>query len=100
MDPTPCILETRVNEDVIFIELAQGLNRDKIELLQFRIIELIEAYKLAEAKILIILTDLNLTYADTANLEYLIDNILAVKVVSHKNLKVLTLNQFVRDFYS
>ena len=33
MDPTPCILETRVNEDVIFIELAQGLNRDKLELL-------------------------------------------------------------------
>ena len=35
IDPTPCILETRVNEDVIFIELAQGLNRDKLELLQF-----------------------------------------------------------------
>lgn len=100
MDPTPCILETRVNEDVIFIELAQGLNRDKLELLQFRIIELIESYKLAEAKILIILTDLNLTYADTANLEYLIDNILAVKVVSPKNLKLLTMNQFVRDFFA
>jgi len=100
IDPTPCILETRVNEDVIFIELAQGLNRDKLELLQFRIIELIEAYKLAEAKILIILTDLNLTYADTANLEYLIDNILAVKVVSPKNVKLLTLNQFVTDFFS
>ena len=100
MDPTPCILETRVNEDVIFIELAQGLNRDKLELLQFRIIELIESYKLTEAKILIILTDLNLTYADTANLEYLIDNILAVKVVSPKNVKLLTLNQFVKDFFS
>ena len=100
MDPTPCILETRVNEDVIFIELAQGLNRDKLELLQFRIMELIESYKLAEAKILIILTDLNLTYADTANLEYLIDNILAVKVVSPKNVKLLTLNQFVTDFFS
>ena len=100
MDPTPCILETRVNEDVIFIELAQGLNRDKLELLQFRIMELIESYKLAEAKILIILTDLNLTYADTTNLEYLIDNILAVKVVSPKNVKLLTLNQFVKDFFS
>lgn len=100
IDPTPCILETRVNEDVIFIELAQGLNRDKLELLQFRIIELIESYKLTEAKILIILTDLNLTYADTANLEYLIDNILAVKVVSPKNVKLLTLNQFVKDFFS
>ena len=51
-------------------------------------------------KILIILTDLNLTYADTANLEYLIDNILAVKVVSPKNVKLLTLNQFVTDFFS
>lgn len=100
MDPTPCILETRVNEDVIFIELAQGLNRDKLELLQFRIMELIESYKLAEAKILIILTDLNLTCADTTNLEYLIDNILAVKVVSPKNVKLLTMNQFARDFFS
>ena len=46
------------------------------------------------------MTDLNLTYADTANLEYLIDNILAVKVVSPKNVKLLTLNQFVTDFFS
>ena len=33
-------------------------------------------------------------------MEYLIDNILAVKVVSPKNVKLLTMNQFARDFFS
>ncbi|AGT43020.1 response regulator [Treponema pedis] len=99
IDRTPCILETRVNEDVIFVELSQGLNRDKIELLQFRLMELIELYKLQVPKVLIIMTDINLTYADVSNLEYLIDGVLTVKSVQPKNIKFLTLNKLVSEFF-
>lgn len=100
VDRTPCILETRVNEDIIFIEIAQGLNRDKLELLQFRIIELIELYKLPDPKVLIIMTDLNLTYTDVPNLEYLIDRVLAVKSIDPANIKFLTLNKVVTEFFN
>ncbi len=98
-DDTPCILDIRVNEDIIIIELAQGLNRDKIEILQFRINELTDLYNLAHPKILIMMADLNITYADAANLEYLINTILALSIIKTENIKILTLNQFVLQFF-
>lgn len=99
-DKTPCILDTRVNDDVIFIEIALGLNRDKLELLQFRILELIESYKIIMPKILIIMTDLDLDYTDVTNLEFLIDNILAVKIIPIENICILTLNKFIYEFFT
>lgn len=99
VDRTPCILETHVNEDIIFIEIAQGLNRDKLELLQFRIIDLIELYKLPSPKILVIMTDLKLTYNDISNVEYLIDTILSVKSIALEHIKFLTLNTLITEFF-
>lgn len=99
VDRTPCMLETRVNEDIIFIEIAQGLNRDKLELLQFRIIDLIELYKLASPKILVIMSDLKLTYNDISNVEYLIDTILSVKSIAPEHIKFLTLNTLITEFF-
>lgn len=99
VDRTPCMLETRVNEDIIFIEIAQGLNRDKLELLQFRIIDLIELYKLPSPKILVIMTDLKLTYNDISNVEYLIDTILTVKSIDPEHIKFLTLNTLIAEFF-
>lgn len=99
-DTTPCILDIRVNEDVIFVELAQGLNRDKIEILQFRIDELVELYGFTHPKILVLMSDLNLNYSDVTNLEYLVDNILAIKNVNPKNIRVLTLNTLICEFFN
>ena len=98
-DDTPCILDIRVNEDIIIIELAQGLNRDKIEILQFRINELVDLYALASPKILIMMADLDITYGDAANLEYLINTILAIKIIVPENIKILTLNKFILQFF-
>ena len=42
IDTTPCIVEAHVNEDILFIEVAQGLNREKIDLLRYKIHELLD----------------------------------------------------------
>ncbi len=99
MDETPCLLEIRVNEGVLFIEISQGLNKDKLELLQFRLIELIQLYKLAVPKILVMMTDLELIQSDANRLEYLIDNILAIKIIHKENIRFLTMNSFIMNFF-
>ncbi|HQF73668.1 MAG TPA: response regulator [Treponemataceae bacterium] len=100
IDLTPCILEARVNEGIIFIEIAQGLNREKIDLLKYRIRELIELYDLASPKILVMLSDLSLSFADGTNLELLLNNILSDHRIRNRNIRVLTLDSFARDFIS
>jgi len=100
IDLTPCILEARVNEGIIFIEIAQGLNREKIDLLKYRIRELIELYDLASPKILVMLSDLSLSFADGTNLELLLNNILLDHRIRNRNIRVLTLDSFARDFIS
>ena len=97
MDTTPCILDLHRNNNIIFIELALGLNREKIALLQFKLSEMIEREQLDNPKIVIMLTNLELTFVDGYNLEFLIDNVLACPKVHAKNVKILSLSNFVRE---
>ncbi|MBN2440877.1 MAG: response regulator transcription factor [Spirochaetales bacterium] len=59
IDKTPCIIEAHLNEDILFIEIAKGLNRDKIGLLRYKIAELIDFFHLMKIKILLFLHDIN-----------------------------------------
>ena len=43
MDTTPCVLDLHRNNKVIFIELALGLNREKLSLMRFKLSEMIES---------------------------------------------------------
>ncbi len=97
MDTTPCILDLHRNNNIIFIELALGLNREKIALLQFKLSEMIEREKLENPKVVIMLTNLELTFVDGYNLEFLIDNVLACQKIHAKNVKILSLSNFVRE---
>ena len=100
IDVTPCIMEARVNEGIIFIEIAQGLNREKIGLLKYRIRELIELYALAAPKVLVMMSDLSLTFADGTNLEMLLDNIISDSRIRNRSIRILTMDGFTREFVS
>lgn len=98
IDVTPCILEARVNEGIIFIEIAQGLNREKMGLLKYRIRELMELYDLAAPKVLVMMSDLSLTFADGMNLELLLDSIISDSRIRNRSIKLLTMDGFTREF--
>ena len=98
IDTTQCILEARVNDNILFIEIAQGFNREKIELLKYRIRELIGLYNLTAPKILMMMTDLSLSFVDGPNLELLMESVMADPSVKNRNIKILTLDGFTRDF--
>lgn len=97
IDTTPSILELHLNDNIIFIEIAQGLNREKIALLKYKLTEMIDGNKLTKPKVVIMLTDLKLTFVDGANLEFLFDNVVADERILPKNVKVLSFDAFTKE---
>ncbi len=97
IDTTPCILETHLNNNIIFIELAQALNREKVSLLKYKISEMIDQNNLQSPKIVLMMTDLPLSFVDGSNLEYLLQNVTADARVKHQNIKVLSFDPFTRQ---
>jgi CheY-like chemotaxis protein len=97
VDQTPCIMSAHVNDNIIFVELAKGLNIEKIEMLRFKIAELMELYSIGEARIVLLMSDIDLSFADAPNLERLLDNLLASSKAKPRHVRVLTSNAFARD---
>lgn len=98
MDITPCVLEIHLNKNIIFIEIAQGMNREKMSLLKYKLTELMDKNRLDSPKVIVMMTDLSLSFVDGSNLELLFDNILADKRIERKNVKVLSLDEFAKEF--
>ena len=98
IDTTPCILNVHINNDIIFIEIARGLNREKISLLKLKIAEIITANSIDTPKAVVMMTDIELSFIDGADLELLFDNIIADARLQKRNIKVLSHNEFIRQF--
>ena len=98
VDETPGIVEVHVNDNIILIEIAQGLNRDKMDLLRFKILELIKLYEIRVPKIIIMLSDINLGFADGPNLEKLLDTVIKYSRAKLRHIRVLTMDNFTRQF--
>ncbi len=98
MDVTPCIIEAHKNKNNIVVEIAQGLNLDKIALLKYHIADLIVNHGISTPKILIIMSQLNLGFVDGIDLEKFFDSIIYAPRVAKKEVKVLTTDPFVKPF--
>lgn len=100
IDTTPSIMGTHLNANIIFIEMAQGLNREKMSMIKYKISEMIDANKLSSPKIVLMMTNLPLSFVDSPNLELLLNNIIADTRVRHRYIKVLSLDSFTKAFVS
>lgn len=98
LDSSPCVLEAHMNEDILFIEVSQGLNPDKIELLRVKIIEILALYKVARPKVLVMMTGLEAEYIDTIRLNVFFRTVLETTGAVPRLVRVLTTNDAVRTF--
>ncbi len=98
VDTTPCVLDMHLNHQIIFIEIAKGLNREKITLLKYKLSELIQLNNLALPKVILMMSDLSLSYVDGLNLELLLTNITADRRILRRNIKILSFDPFIADF--
>ena len=90
LDDTPCLLDAHVNENVVFVEAALGLNLEKIQLLEFKISELMTIHNLELPKILVMISSLELRENDHAKLRHLFEILVGLTRGRVKWIKVLT----------
>jgi DNA-binding response OmpR family regulator len=100
VDETPCIIEAHVNDNIVFIEVARGINREKADLLHFKVAELLGLYQISNPRILMMLSDIELSFIDGSNLEILLRVLLAHTKGKAKHIKILTISSFMREFVS
>ena len=98
VDTNPGIVEVHANDDIIFIEITEGLNRDKLDLLRFKIIELVELYQIKIPKLIVMISGFELSAADNPNLTILLYNILKSSKASQRNIRILTRDNFLKNF--
>jgi DNA-binding response OmpR family regulator len=98
IDATPCVIEAHVNDNIVFIEIAKGLNREKIDLLRFKVAELLELYSIRSPRILVMLADMELSFVDGTNVELLLRILLEHSKAKARHIKILTNSSFARDF--
>ena len=63
-DSTPSILQCHVNGNIIFVDLAQGLNRDKITIFKYKLAEILDKNNMHEPKIVLMMSDMDLSFMD------------------------------------
>lgn len=98
VDSTPCIVEAHVNDNIVFVEIAKGINREKMDLLSFKIRELLGLYAIQKPRVLVMLSDMELSFVDGPNLEFLLNTVASSSGAKHKAIKVLTRSGFVKEF--
>ena len=100
IDDSPCIIEAHYNDEIIFVEIAQGLNKEKVELLKYKITELLELYEVRVPKVLVIMSSLDVSPDDSLKLAMLLDIVVETSGAKHRFIKILTNSDFVGDFVS
>jgi len=98
IDESPGIVEVHVNDNIIFVEIAQGLNRDKMDLLRFKIMELINLYEIKVPRVIVMLSNIKLSFADAPNMEKLLNTVIQASRTKHRYIRVLTMDDFVHQF--
>lgn len=98
IDTTPCVLDVHWNDDIIFVEVAMGLNREKLSMLKYKLSEIIDHNEISNPKVVLMLTSLSLSFVDGYNLELLFDNLTSDSRISNQNIKVLSLDSITKEF--
>jgi len=98
IDSTPCIIEAHLNDNILFIELARGLNLEKIDLLKYKIAELMDLYDIKMPRVLLMMSDIELTQDDSEKFKILLDTIIGHSGAHGKGMKILTTSDFVMEF--
>ncbi|MBN1411178.1 MAG: response regulator [Spirochaetales bacterium] len=96
MDATPSIMETHFNDNILFVEIAMGLNWDKIDLLKFKIAELMKLYKIYAPRTLVIMSNLNVEEDSDRKVLALLGNIIETTHTPKKAVKILTSLGFIK----
>ena len=98
IDPTPSIIEAHVNDDILFIEIAQGLNTEKIVLLKYKIKELLSLYSVPVPKVLVMMAGLEIGAQSREKLDLLFRTIIEEAQSNPGLIKILSASEEISSF--
>ncbi|MFP4430087.1 MAG: response regulator [Spirochaetota bacterium] len=98
LDDSPCIIEAHFNDEILFIEVAEGLNKEKIELLRYKIEELLDLYQVRVPKVLLMMVGVDITANDSLKLATLLNTVIEYSRAKPRDIKILTNNDFVTRY--
>ncbi len=98
VDDTPCIIEANFNDEIIFIEIARGLNIEKIEILKFRLEELVNIYGIVAPKILLMMSGIIIEDKNIYKMRTLLDIVVKSVKENLDRIIVLTNEKTIKDF--
>ncbi|MBI9099884.1 MAG: response regulator [Spirochaetaceae bacterium] len=93
IDSSECQLNLHVNENLILVEVARGFNRTKLDLVHWKIKEIMLANNIENPKIMLLISDVTI---DDENLYILISSLLAIPN-NTDDVKILTNEKFVKN---
>jgi DNA-binding response OmpR family regulator len=95
IDQTPCIIDVHLNDDILFIEVASGLNKEKIEILKYKILQIKEIHHTEFMKILIIFTDISYSESLGGLLITFFDYVISLSQTPMNLIKILTSSETI-----
>ncbi len=97
MDETPCSIDAHLNDKILFVEIARGLNREKLALLKFKIAELIRIHQMKTARVLVMMTGVSIEKGDQVKLMDFLAGLVEDYGIPPKHIKILTTNEDVQS---
>ncbi len=97
IDQTPCLLDAHLNDKILFIEIAQGFNREKFRLLRYKVAELLRLHGVQIPRILLLMTDIQVKHDDLWKLKDLIVDILEF-CSTPEQIKILTISREITQY--
>lgn len=98
VDETPCIIEANFNDEIIFIEIARGLNIEKIEILQLRLNELIGLYHITQPKILVMMSGIDINEKNIFKLRKFLEIVVSASKNTPEMITILTGAKEIKNF--
>lgn len=98
VDTTPSIIDVHYNEGIIFIEIALGLNTDKIKLIEYKINELHHIYRFEEPHVLIMFSNIEFSGHDEEKLHKLFKTVISNGHTYIEKLHVLSISSIIKNF--
>lgn len=96
---SPCIIDVHLNDEILFIEVAQGFDSIKIELMRYKIMEIMSVYETKIEKILLIFTDIDESGHLDAHLDNFMDVVIEVTGIKPVGMSVLTRITTIQHYF-
>lgn len=98
VDNSPCVLEVRLNENIIFVEVAMGLNRNRLEVVKYKIAELIKLHRVKNPQVLLMMTDIPFNMPDRLKLTSLIHFCIEGAHIDDSKIRILTPSEEIKSY--